>query len=126
METSIQVSNELLDKLRLMKIHDKESYENIIWDLIEDRMEFSGQTQKNIAISEKEIREGKTIKLEDIKTSKTKVFDSSKTESFGSAQNPQESQILDGSQSSKTLKSKEFRHAQKSYNKKISDKRAKN
>jgi len=62
---------------------------------------------------------GKRFKF---KISKSEDFDDSKTESFGSARNPQESEILDGSQSSKTLKSEEFRDAQKSNrNKKISD-----
>ncbi len=67
MDTSIQVSKELLEKLRLMKIHSKESYENIIWDLIEDRLEFSDETKKNIAQSEKEIKEGKIHKWEEVK-----------------------------------------------------------
>jgi len=67
METTIQISKELLEKLSRMKVHKKESYENIIWDLIEDRMEFSEETKKNIALSEKEIKEGKTISLENIK-----------------------------------------------------------
>ena len=67
LETSIQISKELLGKLKVMKIHNKESYEDIIWDLIEDRMEFSEETKKNIAQSEKDFREGKTISLEEIK-----------------------------------------------------------
>jgi len=67
METTIQVSKNLLEKLQLMKMHNKESYEDIIWDLIEDRMELSEETKKNIAISEKQIKEGKTISLEDLK-----------------------------------------------------------
>jgi len=67
METTIQVSKELLTKLAVMKMHEKESYENIIWDLIEDRMEFSEQTKRNIEKSEKEIKAGKTISLKEIK-----------------------------------------------------------
>jgi len=67
METTIQASRELLDKLRMMKIHEKESYEDLIWDLIEDRMEFSESTKKNIAQSEKEIRGGKVHKWGDVK-----------------------------------------------------------
>lgn len=67
METTIQISRELLEKLAGMKMSDKESYENIIWDLIEDRLEFSKQTKINIALSEKEIKEGKTTSLEQIK-----------------------------------------------------------
>lgn len=67
MGTTIQISNDLLEKLQLMKMHNKESYEDIIWDLIEDRMELSEETKKNIAISEKQIKEGKTISLEELK-----------------------------------------------------------
>ncbi|OGJ18218.1 hypothetical protein A3K73_00920 [Candidatus Pacearchaeota archaeon RBG_13_36_9] len=67
MDTTIQVSRELLEKLAIMKMHEKESYENVIWDLVEDRMEFSEATKRNIEQSEKEIKEGKTISLEKIK-----------------------------------------------------------
>ena len=67
MDTTIQVSRELLEKLARMKLNYKESYENIIWDLIEDRMEFSEETKINLALSGKEIEEGKTTSLEQIK-----------------------------------------------------------
>ena len=67
METSIQVSKDLLGKLQAMKMHNKESYEEIIWDLIEDRMEFSEETKKNIAEAEKDIKAGRIHKWEDIK-----------------------------------------------------------
>jgi predicted transcriptional regulator len=67
MDTSIQISKELLEKLKIMKMHSKEKYEDIIWDLIEDRLEFSDETKRNIEQSEKEIKEGKTFSLEEIK-----------------------------------------------------------
>ena len=67
MDTSIQVSRELLEKLKLMKIHNKESYEEIIWDLIEDRLEFSDETKKNIEESRRQIAEGKYKTLEQVK-----------------------------------------------------------
>ena len=67
METTIQVSSELLDRLRNMKIYSKESYESIIWDLVEDRLEFSQQTKTNLQKSENDLKEGKTISLEEIK-----------------------------------------------------------
>ena len=70
MENTIQISNELLEKLKLMKINEKESYEDIIWDLIEDKLEFSDETKKSIEEYEKDVREGNTDKftsLEDIK-----------------------------------------------------------
>ncbi len=67
MDTTIQVSKQLVDKLKAMKIHTKESYENLIWDLIEDRMEFSDETKKNIAQSERDFKEGKFKTLEQVK-----------------------------------------------------------
>ncbi len=67
MGTTIQISKELLGKLQVMKMHVKESYEDIIWDLIEDRMEFSEETKKNIAQSGKEYKEGKFKTLEQVK-----------------------------------------------------------
>lgn len=67
MDTTIQISNELLERLRSMKIYSKESYENIIWDLVEDRLEFSEATKNNIKKSEREIKEKKTVSLEHLK-----------------------------------------------------------
>ena len=56
METSIQVSKELLNKLKLMKMHAKESYEDLIWDLVEDRMEFSDETNRSLREYEREVK----------------------------------------------------------------------
>jgi len=67
MDTSIQISNDLLSELRLMKTNSNKSYEDIIWDLLEDNLEFSDETKKNIAQSEQEIKEGKTTSLEELK-----------------------------------------------------------
>ena len=67
MGTTIQISNELLNKLQMMKIHSKESYEDLIWDLIEDRMEFSEETKKNIAEAERDFKEGRTVSFEEVK-----------------------------------------------------------
>ncbi|MGV8141329.1 MAG: DUF7557 family protein [Candidatus Woesearchaeota archaeon] len=67
MASSIQVSEDLLDRLKTMKVSDSESYEDIIWDLIEDHLELSEETKKHIAQSEKEIKEGKLIPFEEVK-----------------------------------------------------------
>ena len=67
MDTTIQISKELLGKLQKMKMHAKESYENIIWDLIEDRMELSEETKKNIEEARKEIKDGRFVTLEEVK-----------------------------------------------------------
>ena len=67
METSIQISKTLLHKLKQMKMHEKESYEELIWDLIEDRAELSEETKKSIARAEQDIKHGRVRKWEDIK-----------------------------------------------------------
>ncbi len=67
MVTTIQISDDLLDKLKKMKMNDKESYENIIWDLIEDSLELSEETKKSIEESRKEINDGKFYTLDEVK-----------------------------------------------------------
>jgi hypothetical protein len=67
MATTIQVSEKLQKELSRRKLFDKESYEEVIWDMIEDTMELSEETKKNIAKSEKEFREGKVHTLEEVK-----------------------------------------------------------
>lgn len=67
MVTSIQVSEQLKKTLEKRKLSDNESYENIIWDLIEDSLELSEETKKDIEKSRKDIKEGKTKSLEKVK-----------------------------------------------------------
>ena len=50
-----------------MKFRKKVNYKKSIICLIEDKMEFSDETINNIKQSEKEIKEGKTISLEELK-----------------------------------------------------------
>ena len=61
MVTTIQVSEELKEKLNLRKATPKDTYEDIIWDLLEDTMELSEQTLKDIEIARKEIKQGKFV-----------------------------------------------------------------
>ena len=65
--TTIQISTNLLEQLKNRKMYDKESYEDLIWDLLEDTMELSEETKRHIKQSEKEIREGKVVSLEQVK-----------------------------------------------------------
>ncbi len=67
METTIQVSKNLLETLKKRKLSKKESYEEVIWDLIEDTMELSEETKKEIVEARTEARAGKVHKWEDIK-----------------------------------------------------------
>ena len=65
--TTIQISKELQEKLEARKISDRESYEDVIADLLEDTLELSEETKKHLRRSEKDIKEGKTYTLEQIK-----------------------------------------------------------
>lgn len=67
MATTIQISEDLLGRLQKMKMHVKESYEEIIWDLIEDTMELSEQTKKDIKEAEADIEAGRVFTHEQVK-----------------------------------------------------------
>lgn len=71
MVTSIQVSEKLKERLDKMKLLAGESYEDVIWDLLEDNMELSEETKRNIkeyeANSENWLKEGKFKTLEQMK-----------------------------------------------------------
>jgi predicted CopG family antitoxin len=65
--TTIQISSNLQQELNKMKLFSRETYEEVIWNIIEDTKELSEQTRKDIALSRKEISEGKFITLSDLK-----------------------------------------------------------
>jgi hypothetical protein len=67
MDTTIQISNTLKKELLKRKFFTKETYEEVIWDLIEDNQELSEQTKKEIAQSRAEYKAGKIHSLEKIK-----------------------------------------------------------
>jgi len=67
MATTIQISEKLQEKLKKRKLYDSESYEDVIWDMLEDSMELSEETKKSIAQAEKEIKEGKGKAIEQIR-----------------------------------------------------------
>jgi len=67
MVTTIQISEKLQDTLKMRKLYNKESYEEIIWDLVEDTMELSEETKRDIMKAEKEIKEGKTVSFSEVK-----------------------------------------------------------
>ncbi|MEA3378674.1 MAG: hypothetical protein U9Q69_03455 [Nanoarchaeota archaeon] len=67
MATTISVSRELLSKLKERKLYDKESYEEVIWDSLEDSMELSEETKKRIKLAEEDIKADRIFSLEDVK-----------------------------------------------------------
>jgi len=67
MVTTIQVSEDLRKELQKRKVHNNDTYEEIIWDLLEDTIELSEVTKKEIMKAEEDIRSGRTKTLEQIK-----------------------------------------------------------
>ncbi len=67
MVTTIQVSEELVKELKNRKMYDKESYEDIIWDLLEDTMELSEETKRNLKIAEEQVKRGEVVSHEQLK-----------------------------------------------------------
>jgi hypothetical protein len=67
MATSIQISEELKKVLSKKKLSERETYENIIWNLLEDNLELNEQTRKELEESRNEIKEGKIITLAQLK-----------------------------------------------------------
>lgn len=67
MVTTIQISEELKKELQKRKMYTKETYEEVIWNLIEDTQELSEETKRNIEISLQQIKEGKTKTLAQLK-----------------------------------------------------------
>ena len=67
MATSIQISEVLQKELIKRKISDKETYEEVIWDLVEDSKELSEETRKEIALARAEIKEGRSHSLAEVK-----------------------------------------------------------
>jgi len=67
MDTTIQISKRLQKELLKRKLYEKETYEEIIWDMIEDSMELNDQTKKDIAEARAEIKAGKVHSLKKVK-----------------------------------------------------------
>ena len=67
MATTIQVSADLLKELKKRKLFEKESYEDVIWGIIEDTMELSDETKRDIEKAEAEIKAGKFYTHEEVK-----------------------------------------------------------
>ena len=67
MVTTIQISEKLKSELSKKKFSNRETYENIIWDLLEDTIELNAKTKKELEESREEIRAGKVCSLDQIK-----------------------------------------------------------
>jgi len=66
MATTIQISEELQKELSKRKLRG-ETYEDVLWDLLEDTMELSDETLKEIEEARNDYRKGRTYSLEEVK-----------------------------------------------------------
>ena len=67
MDTTIQISKKLQKELLKRKFYEKETYEEIIWDLMEDTAELNEQTKKELVEARAEAKAGKTHTLAKVK-----------------------------------------------------------
>ena len=67
MATTIQITDDLQKALLKKKMFNKETYEEVIWNLIEDNMELSEEAKKDIEEARNEIKQGKFITAEEAK-----------------------------------------------------------
>jgi len=67
MTTTIQISDELKYELNKRKLFVKETYDEVIWDLIEDTMELSEETKKEIGQAREDFKQGRYYTHEHIK-----------------------------------------------------------
>jgi predicted CopG family antitoxin len=65
--TTIQISESLHKELRKRKLFDRETFEEVIWDMLEDTLELNEQTKKEIAKARSEVKKGKTHSLAQVK-----------------------------------------------------------
>jgi predicted CopG family antitoxin len=67
MVTTIQVSEGLVDALKKRKQYGKESYEEVIWNLVEDGMELNDEAKRDIEQARAEIKAGRFYTHEQVK-----------------------------------------------------------
>ena len=67
MATTIQISEKLQNELNKRKFSERESYEEVIWDLMEDTLELNEETKKALTEAREEVKAGKIHTLAEVK-----------------------------------------------------------
>jgi len=67
MATTIQISKKLKEEIDKRKLVSAESYEDVLWDLLEDSMELNKETIKEIEEGRKDYKKGKFFTLDQVK-----------------------------------------------------------
>ena len=66
MPTTIQISEELLESLKRRKLHAKETYEDVIWDLLEDQLSLKDSILKDISKGIKDYESGNYFTMDEV------------------------------------------------------------
>jgi predicted transcriptional regulator len=66
MPTTIQISTDLQKELISRKMHVQETYEDVIWDLVEDTQSINEETKRDIAEAMADIKAGRVYTSEDV------------------------------------------------------------
>lgn len=67
MATTIQISDDVKTTLDNMKVFDRETYNEIIENMIEDNLELNEKTKQEIEEARKQIKSGKFVSHEEVK-----------------------------------------------------------
>lgn len=67
MEEGIQVSDRLKEALKKRRNDSRMSYEDIIWEMLEDSSDLSDEVKQEIEISRSEAKKGETKNWDEIK-----------------------------------------------------------
>jgi len=65
--TTIKISDKLQKELAKRKLYAKETYEEVIWGLIEDSLELSEETLRDILKGREDVLAGRTHTLAQVK-----------------------------------------------------------
>jgi hypothetical protein len=67
MATTIQINEELQAMLCKRKLYDRQTYEEVIYDLIEDTMEINEETKRELAEGRADAKAGRVKPLSAVK-----------------------------------------------------------
>ncbi len=66
MATTIQINEDMKNRLQMLKIYSRETYNDILERLLEDIQELNEETKKELEEAMKEYKEGKYITHEEL------------------------------------------------------------
>lgn len=66
MPTTIQISEDLQKELIKRKLYEQETYEDVIWSALEDSMELSEETKRDIAEAMEDVKAGRVRASEEV------------------------------------------------------------